>query len=74
MRTVVRDLQPGRVAEGWLHRGSFIGGEVGQKGKLDENIGCQGIQGETGKSWTTKTLLVVREAARELKVHTMQPL
>ena len=74
MRIDALGLQLGKVVGGWWHKGCFIVGEVGWQGKLDKSVDYQVIQGRTGRSWTMKKLLVVREAAQELRVHTMQPL
>ena len=54
--TVIPDLQLGRVAGGWWHRGCFIGDEGGQQGRHNENVDCQVIQGEREKSWMKRTL------------------
>ena len=66
IRTDVLGLQPGRAAGGWRCKGYCIGGEEGQQGKLNKNVGCQGIQDERGRSWMMRMFwdeLVVWEVA-----------
>ena len=74
--TVIPDLQLGKVAGGWRHRGCFIDNEGGQQGRLDENVllSCPGQDGEELDDNNIMGGSVVREAAQEPKVRTMQPL